>query len=70
MEMMNEMAKKEMMDHLKMHVQYPATKKTIMEACNMMSHVPEEARKMVDMHLKDKTYQSTDEVMMDMGMHM
>ena len=70
MEMMNEMAKKEMMDHLKMHVKYPATKKTIMEACNMMAHVPAEARDMVSMHLKDKMYKSADEVMTDIGMAM
>jgi len=70
MEMINEMAKKEMMEHLHDHVAYPATKKAIMEACNKMSHVPEDARKMIDTKLKDKTYNSAGEVMADLGMSM
>jgi hypothetical protein len=66
---MDDMAMKEMEMHIREHVMYPATKQQIMEGCNMMSHVPDEAKKMVEMKLKDKTYMSADEVMMDMGMH-
>ena len=65
---MDDMAMKEMKDHLSMHVEYPASKKMIVEACNMMSHVPEEARKMVDMKLMDMKYNSVDDVMKAMGM--
>jgi hypothetical protein len=61
---------KEMEMHIREHIMYPATKMQIMEGCNMMSHVPDEGRKMVEMKLKDKTYMSADEVMMDMGMEM
>ncbi len=68
MEMMDEKAMKEMEMHIREHVMYPATKQAIMEACNMMQHVPEEARKMADTKLADKTYMSADEVMMAMGM--
>lgn len=70
MEMINEMARTEMMEHLHNHVTYPATKKAIMEACNMMSHVPDDARKLIDTKLKDKTYMSADEVMTDLGLAM
>jgi hypothetical protein len=63
-------AMKEMEMHIREHVMYPATKQQIIEGCNNMVHVPEEARQMVGMKLKDKTYMSADEVMMDMGMEM
>ena len=68
---MDDKAMNEMHMHIREHVNYPATKKQILEACNMMSHVPGDARNMVEMKLKDdKTYMSAEEVMMDMGMEM
>ena len=67
---MDDMAMKEMEMHIREHIMYPATKQQIVEGCNMMSHVPEDGRQMVEMKLKDKTYMSADEVMMDMGMEM
>ena len=67
---MDDMSMKEMETHIREHVTYPATKQQIVEGCNMMSHVPDDARKMVEMKLRDKTYMSADEVMMDMGMQM
>jgi hypothetical protein len=70
MEMINEKTKTEMMEHLHNHITYPATKKAIVESCNMMSHVPEDGRKMIETKLKDKTYMSADEVMADLGMSM
>lgn len=66
---MDDMGMKEMEMHIREHVTYPATKQQIIDGCNMMSHVPDEGRKMVEMKLKDKTYMSAEEVMMDMGMH-
>ena len=67
---MDDIAMKEMETHIREHIMYPATKQQIIEGCNMMMHVPEDARQMVGMKLKDKTYMSADEVMMDMGMEM
>jgi hypothetical protein len=68
MEMINEMARTETMEHLQNHVTYPATKKAIVEGCSMMSHVPEDARRMIETRLKDKTYNSADEALADLGM--
>lgn len=57
----------ETMDHLKMHISYPATGDQILATCSAMSHVPEEERKMVEAKLeKSKTYHSADEAMADL----
>lgn len=54
--------------HLKEHVTWPATGKTIMEACNMMAHVPEADRTMARQKLDPtKTYRSVDEAMRDLN---
>jgi hypothetical protein len=59
----------ETMKHLNEHISYPATGMEIKQACNMMSHVPEEERKMdMDMINDQKTYSSANDVMMDMKM--
>ncbi len=58
----------EMMDHLKSHMTYPATKQDIWNACNTMSHVPEEHRKMFMDKVPDGTYNSAEEVMQAAGM--
>lgn len=65
---MNDMAVKEMEMHIRQHVMYPATKKQIVEGCNMMAHVPDEARRMAQTKLRERMYLSADEVLMDMGM--
>ncbi len=43
---------RETQTHLKEHVKWPATGKAILEACNLMSHVPESDRMMA----KQKRY--------------
>lgn len=53
----------EMKEHLESHITYPATKTDIMRACNDMSHVPNEHKKMFLENLPDETYQSSDAVM-------
>ena len=59
---------KEIMEHLKSHVTYPATKQDIWKACNNMEHVPEEHRKVFMDKVPDGTYGSADEVAKAAGM--
>ena len=65
---MDEMAMKEVSEHVRNHMSYPATKKAIVEECNNMAHVPESTRMMIAEKLPDRMYQSADEVMMALGM--
>ncbi len=59
--MVDEKIRKELYDHLRNHMMYPATRKQILEQCdNMMMHTPE-AKKQVEM-LPEKTYRDADEV--------
>jgi hypothetical protein len=59
----DEKIKMELLDHLRNHVMYPATKKQILEQCdNMEMHTPE-AKKQVEM-LPEKTFRNADEVIM------
>lgn len=60
--------KKELMEHLDEHIKYPATKEDIVAACNQMSHVPEEDKKMVEERLPEKTYNNSEEVAQALGM--
>ena len=62
------MEKVELMKHLKDHINYPATKQDIMEACNMMEHVDEKDREWLEKNLPDKEYKSAEEVMAAVGM--
>ena len=59
---------KEMMEHLKSHMTYPATKQDIWKACNQMSHVPDSDKKMFMDKVPEGTYASADEVMKAAGM--
>ncbi|MBI4092360.1 MAG: DUF2795 domain-containing protein [Candidatus Kerfeldbacteria bacterium] len=59
---------KEMMDHLKSHMTYPASKQDIWNACNQMSHVPEEHKKMFMDKVPEGTYHNADEVAKAAGM--
>lgn len=65
---MEEMDMKEMDDHLKSHVTYPATKEDIAKACENMAHVPDEHKQMFMDKVPEGTYASADEVMKAAGM--
>ena len=48
--------------HIKAHMEYPATKKQIVEACNNMSDVSADDRAWFAKTLPDKKYKSSDDV--------
>jgi len=48
--------------HIKAHIEYPATKKQIVEACNNMSDVSAADRAWFSKTLPDKKYKSADDV--------
>ncbi|MGH7928625.1 MAG: hypothetical protein ACREQV_12610 [Candidatus Binatia bacterium] len=59
---------RETQTHLREHVKWPATGKAILEACNLMAHVPDTDRTMARQKLDPmKTYQSVDEAMRDLN---
>jgi hypothetical protein len=65
---MKHMWDKETQTHLKEHVKWPATGKEVLEACNLMAHVPEADRMMAKQNLNPtKTYRSVEEAMVDMN---
>lgn len=66
--MMENAEMKELMSHLQDHIMYPATKRTIVESCNKMSHVPAATRTWAEKKLPEGTYMSADEVVMKLGM--
>ncbi len=53
---------KENLEHLRNDVVYPATKKEIMEACNMMSDVPKEDVEWFQKNVPEYTFENSDEV--------
>lgn len=55
-------SKKEVREHIKSHLKYPATKKQLVEACNKMSDVPKADREWFQKNLPEGTYKSADEV--------
>ena len=50
------------LEHAKNHVEYPATKKQLVEACNNMSDMPKAEREWFAKNLPDKTYKNGKEV--------
>jgi len=65
---MKHMWDKETQAHLKEHVKWPATGKDVLEACNLMAHVPEADRMMARQKLDPmKAYRSVEEAMMDLN---
>lgn len=59
---------KETQMHLREHVTWPATGKAILEACNLMAHVPESDRAEAKRKLNPtKTYRSVEDAMMDLN---
>ncbi len=65
---MDQTEMKELMNHLQNHVMYPASKRTIVESCNKMEHVPASTRHWAEQKLPEGTYMSADEVVMKLGM--
>lgn len=61
---------KTMMDHLKGHITYPATKVQLVEACNHMEDQKPEDKMEFETKLPDGTYNSADDVMKALGMQM
>lgn len=59
---MSKTPKKEMEEHIRKHLTYPATKKALVEACNRMSDVPKADRDWFEKNLPDRTYKTADEV--------
>lgn len=55
-------ARTEMIDHLKTHIKYPATKKQLTEACNKMMDISAPDREWFIKNLPDRTYKNADEV--------
>ena len=54
--------KKEISDHLRRHIVYPATKKEIIEACNMMSDISKEDKELFEKNLPDWSFRNPGEV--------
>ncbi len=53
----------EVREHLQKHVVYPANKKEVIEACNLMSDVPKEDKEAFERNLPDWDYKNADEIM-------
>jgi hypothetical protein len=66
--MMGMADKQELMNHLQNHITYPATKRTIVESCNQMEHVPASTRTWAEQHIPEGTFKSADEVVMKLGL--
>jgi len=65
---MKQMWDKETQTHLREHMRWPATGKAILEACNLMAHVPEADRTRAKQKLNPtKTYRSVDDAMADLN---
>jgi len=58
----------EIVEHLKDHVKFPATKRQLIEACNRMEHVRAEDREWFESAIPDGTYKSPEEVFRALGM--
>lgn len=49
--------------HVRLHVTYPATKSLIVEGCNRMTEVPQVSKELFERVLPDRTYNSSDDVL-------
>lgn len=58
---------KNAMDHLKAHIDYPATKEDLLKACNELSDFSAEDKKWFIENLPEGTYRSADEVAEALG---
>ena len=64
---MDDKGKRELSAHIRMHVNYPTTKRALLEACSHMAHVPAETRQWATASLEDRTYTSADDVLSALG---
>jgi len=62
------MEQAEMKTHIREHLDYPATKQDLVQACNMMSEVPQADRQWFSDSLPDGTYNTADEVIAKLGL--
>ena len=62
---MGDMSNPALIEHVRNHVSYPATKVEILKGCET-GEFPEDVQKMEEDHLTEKTYNSADEVLKDM----
>ncbi len=53
---------KEVTEHLH-HVKYPASKQSILEQCNNMSHIPDAGQRLLKDHLPNRVYNSAEEAL-------
>jgi len=60
--------KKEVIEHIRAHADYPATKKELVESCNNMSDVPKGDKEWFEKNLPERTYYSADEVIKVLGL--
>jgi len=54
--------KTEIVEHLRKHIVYPASKKEIIEACNMMADVSPEDKEWFEKNLPERDYYNPDDV--------
>lgn len=62
------MEKTEMKVHIRDHLDYPARKEDLVQACNNMAHVPAEDRKWFEEKLPSGTYKTSDDVLKTLGL--
>lgn len=60
---MDAQARRELVSHIQNHINYPTTKKALVEECSNMAHVPEPTRRWVVEKLPDRTYDTSAQVM-------
>jgi len=54
--------------HLKNHQKYPATREDLIKECDGLSDFSNEDKNWFKSHLMDKTYNSADEVIKELGL--
>ena len=59
---MSTLTKEEVKTHIKEHLEYPATKEQLTQACNNMYEVPKSDKEWLETNLPEGTYQNADEV--------
>jgi hypothetical protein len=52
----------EELGHIKNHIEYPASKQQVLEACNNMADVPSVDKEWVSDNLPDQTYRAPEDV--------